>query len=199
MSSPFPPRTWTREASGITYTISTDPSLIQLDAVNAAFATDMIYWAKPLPPDALQRCVEQSLCFGLYTPRDDNHPEMVGFARLITDHTTFGYLTDVYILPPHQGRGLGKWLLRCLDEVVRAWPDLRRCLLLTRDAAAVRMYREAFGARELRSRGEGVEGEGGGGGGGALFILERVGGGGVFTGEEGLVGKDGGAVVGSEE
>jgi hypothetical protein len=72
MSPPLPPRTWTREVSGATYTISTDSSLIQLDALNEAFASDMVYWARPLSPDALKLCVEQSLCFGLYAPKEGN-------------------------------------------------------------------------------------------------------------------------------
>ncbi|KAH6842940.1 hypothetical protein B0I37DRAFT_448331 [Chaetomium sp. MPI-CAGE-AT-0009] len=165
MPSPFAPRTWTREVSGTTYTISTDSSLIQLEALNAAFASDMIYWTKSHSLDALQRCVEQSLCFGLYTPEGENQQAMVGFARLVTDYTTFGYLTDVYVVPAHQGRGLGKWLVRCLDEVLDGWPDLRRCLLLTRDEAAVRMYRDALGAKVMRGCVEG-EGQGAGGGGG---------------------------------
>ncbi|KAH6640628.1 hypothetical protein F5144DRAFT_599313 [Chaetomium tenue] len=188
MSPSFPPRTWTREVSGTSYTISTDPSLIQLDAVNAAFASDMVYWAKPLTPDALKICVEQSLCFGLYAApaEDGNHqgqkatpPPMTGFARLVTDYTTFAYLTDVYILPAHQGRGLGKWLVQCVDEVLAGWPELRRCLLLTRDETAVRMYEAMMGARVITSEG-----------GGGLFIMERKGGGNVYG--------DGNAGVGRE-
>jgi phage terminase large subunit-like protein len=59
-------RTWTRQLGDVTYTISTDPSQIQLDALHDAFASDMLYWAKPLSPEALKLCMEQSLCFGLY-------------------------------------------------------------------------------------------------------------------------------------
>lgn len=70
-------RTWTRRVGDLTYTVSTDPRLIQLDAVNAAFASDMVYWAQPLAPETLRRCIEQSLCFGLYaqpTAGDDTGP-----------------------------------------------------------------------------------------------------------------------------
>lgn len=74
---------------------------------------------------------------------------MIGFARLITDYTTFGYLTDVYVLAAHQGRGLGKWMMRCLDEVLNLWPHLRRCVLFTSGAGAVRMYRETLGAKDV--------------------------------------------------
>ncbi|SPQ26956.1 97d97ebd-7d06-4266-ade0-dbb2e8dd91ea [Thermothielavioides terrestris] len=162
-------RTWTRQVGGDTFTVSTDPSRIQLDALNAAFATDMLYWARPLPLDTLRLCVEQSLCFGLYwhvpTPGGGegaaaagedaragaDHPPataMIGLARLVTDHTTFAYLSDVYVLPAHQGRGLGRWLMQCVDEVLGSWPALRRCLLLTGTAAAARLYEETIGARD---------------------------------------------------
>jgi GNAT superfamily N-acetyltransferase len=57
----------------------------------------------------------------------------VGFARVITDFATFGYLGDVYVLEAYRGRGLSRWLM----EVITAHPDLqgfRRWVLLTRDA-----------------------------------------------------------------
>jgi hypothetical protein len=64
-------RTWSRQVHGQTYTISTDPRLIQYDALDAAFRSDMLYWAQPLSPELMQRCVEQSLCFGLYVVDND--------------------------------------------------------------------------------------------------------------------------------
>ena len=56
-----------------------------------------------------------------------------GFARVITDRASFGYLADVYILEAHRGRGLSKKLIATL----LAHPELqglRRLLLATRDA-----------------------------------------------------------------
>lgn len=50
--------------------------------------------------------MQTSLTFGLF--RDD---EQVGFARVVTDYATFGYLADVLVLEPHRGRGLGKWMM----------------------------------------------------------------------------------------
>jgi GNAT superfamily N-acetyltransferase len=75
---------------------------------------------------------------------------MIGFARVITDYTTFGYLTDVYVLEEHQGKGLGKWLLGCLDEILNAWPELRRFLLLTSEPHAVKLYQNTLGAIDVR-------------------------------------------------
>jgi len=31
--------------------------------------------------------------------------------RWVTDMTTFAYLADVFVLPPYQGTGLGKWFV----------------------------------------------------------------------------------------
>jgi GNAT superfamily N-acetyltransferase len=44
------------------------------------------------------------------------------------------YLTDVYILKEYQGKGLGTWLMKCLDETISQWPALRRLLVLTSDS-----------------------------------------------------------------
>lgn len=75
---------------------------------------------------------------------------MVGFARLVTDYVTFGYLTDVYVLPAHQERGLGRWVMVCLNEVLESWPALRRCVLFTADPHAVRLYEQTLGMEDLR-------------------------------------------------
>ena len=72
---------------------------------------------------------------------------MIGLARVVTDFVTFGYLTDVYVLPEHQKKGLGKWLMQCLHEVLDSWPDLRRFMLITSEESAIRMYEKTLGAQ----------------------------------------------------
>jgi ribosomal protein S18 acetylase RimI-like enzyme len=65
---------------------------------------------------------------------------LVGFARVVTDRATVGYLCDFVIAKEHQRKGIGKWMLaRILEH-----PDLRLCRidLFTRDAQE--FYR-AFG------------------------------------------------------
>jgi len=57
-------------------------------------------------------------------------PSLIGFARAITDRVTFLYLTDVYVLPEWQGRGLGNWLVGCVQEVVEDMPYLRRSMCI---------------------------------------------------------------------
>jgi len=36
----------------------------------------------------------------------------IGFCRAASDGVSFAYLADVYVLPEHRGRGLGKELVR---------------------------------------------------------------------------------------
>ena len=93
------------------------------------------YWAAGIPREVVRRSIEHSLCFGLY-----HQDRQVGFARVVTDRATFGYLGDVFVLEAYRGRGLGRWLM----EVVHAHPELqgfRRWCLLTLDAHG--LYRRA--------------------------------------------------------
>jgi len=74
---------------------------------------------------------------------------MIAFGRLITDYVTFGYLTDVYVLEEHQGKGLGRWMMACLNEVLNSWPHLRRCVLFTRGTQNVKLYEQTLGMTDV--------------------------------------------------
>ena len=115
-------REWQRGA----YLVSTDKARLDLEMIHGFLKTS--YWAAGIPAQAVRRSVENSLTFGLF--RGD---EQVGFARVVTDYATFAYLADVFVLEPHRGQGLGKWMM----EVVFSHPELqglRRWMLATRDA-----------------------------------------------------------------
>jgi GNAT superfamily N-acetyltransferase len=108
------------------FTITTDPARLDLDAV-----TDMLsraYWAKGRTKQVIARYVEHSLVFGIYSGDCQ-----VGFARVVTDYTTFAWLCDVFIHEDYRGRGLGKWLMESILEHPEL-QGLRRFLLVTRDA-----------------------------------------------------------------
>jgi GNAT superfamily N-acetyltransferase len=86
--------------------------------------------------------MQNSLVFGVY-----DIDRQIGLARVVTDHATFAWLCDVYILEAYRGRGIGKWLM----DTVLAHPDLQglhRFLLATRDAHE--LY-SRFGFVPLRS------------------------------------------------
>jgi GNAT superfamily N-acetyltransferase len=85
------------------YTISTDRSRLDLAAVHR-YLSEESYWAKGRPLDLQARAIENSrLVIGAYH-RDGGQ---VGFARMVTDLATWAWLCDVFVLPGHQGNGLG--------------------------------------------------------------------------------------------
>lgn len=108
------------------YIISTDVSRLDLGVIHLFLANS--YWAEELPLEILQRSIQNSLVFGLYKGK-----EQIGFARIITDYSTFAYISDVFVLKHFRGQGLGKWLI----EIITSYPELkglRRWLLATKDA-----------------------------------------------------------------
>lgn len=108
------------------FLISTAPERLDLEFLFRYLSQS--YWANDLTPERLQTSIDNSLCFGVY-----EHHQQIGFARVITDRATFGYLADVFIDEAYKGLGLGSWLVKCVQQ----HPDLtglRKLLLQTEDA-----------------------------------------------------------------
>lgn len=118
----------TEAAASDRYQISTDPARLDVAAIHAYLTRS--YWSAGIPIEIVERALRNSLCFGVY---ESASGAQVGFARIVTDHATFSYLCDVYVLEEHRGHGLGKRMMR----EVMAHPSLhgaRRVMLATRDA-----------------------------------------------------------------
>ncbi|KAI0483814.1 hypothetical protein F4859DRAFT_413581 [Xylaria cf. heliscus] len=148
------PRTWYRDE----FLVSTEHRLLQVDAVRAAMCPEIMWWAKALPTDALRKALHNSLCLGLYElPQSTSQiagqsgPKQIGLIRVVTDDVTFGYITDVYVLPEYQGKGLGRWMLACLDDVVKGLPHLRRLMLLA-SPATLDLYKKTLGMHNWLER-----------------------------------------------
>jgi len=110
------------------YSLTTDPRRLDVAAVHAFLSRTGKYWARGIPKKLVARAIDHSLCFGLF-----HRKTQIGFARVVTDYSTYAYLCDVYVLEDFQGRGLGTWMM----EHVMAHPQLqglRRFQLVTRDA-----------------------------------------------------------------
>ena len=150
------PRRWTQPDSE--FFISNDPALLSVKAVNQAFGREFLYWESQLPDEVMHQKLYGAMSFGVYKqsqPQPDCVPntsttksvEQIGLARMITDGITFGYLSDVYVLPEYQGYGLGGWLMSCVAEVfsLENMPYLRRIMLLTNDERMQKFYRRVFG------------------------------------------------------
>ncbi len=108
------------------YIISTDKSKLQLDVIHGFLKTS--YWAKDIEFEKVKRAIDNSLCFGMFYRN-----KQIGFARVITDYTSFAYIADVFILKEHRKRGLSKWLMKTILE----FPELstiRKWALRTKDA-----------------------------------------------------------------
>ena len=87
------------------YLISTDKARLDRRYIHE-FISKKSYWAQDIPADVVDRSIENALCFGIY-----HHDVQVGFARLVTDYATFGYLADVFVDEAHRGKGLSKKLM----------------------------------------------------------------------------------------
>ena len=120
------------------YEVSADKQRLDVSTIHEYLTQS--YWSPGVPRAIVERAIDGSLCFGIFCKG-----KQVGFARVVTDKATFGYLADVFILEPHRGKGLSKRLM----EFIIAYPDLqglRRFMLATKDAHG--LYKQ-FGFTEL--------------------------------------------------
>ena len=109
------------------FLISTDKSRLNIFYVHEYLSNES-YWAAGIPVGIVEKSIKNSICFGIY---QDN--KQVGFARLITDEATFGYLADVFVDKDYRGRGLSKWLMKIIIDLPFV-SHLRGLMLATKDA-----------------------------------------------------------------
>jgi GNAT superfamily N-acetyltransferase len=109
------------------YELDDDPRRVDVDAVHR-YLSEESYWAAGRTRETVERLVrEAARVVGVY-----HGGAQVGFARAVSDGVAVTYLADVYMLPEHRGRGLGKELVH---EMVERGPLAHvRWLLHTRDA-----------------------------------------------------------------
>jgi GNAT superfamily N-acetyltransferase len=109
--------------------ITDDRSRIDLDLVHRELAAS--YWSPGVPRAVVEAAIAGSECWSAH--RDGRQ---IGFARLVTDRATFGYLADVFVVAEARGAGVGTALVAAV--VARADEyGLRRLMLATRDAHGV--------------------------------------------------------------
>jgi len=111
------------------YRLSDDPAEIDLDVVHGFLAAS--YWSPNIPRETVERAIAGSHVVGAYSDAGQ-----IGFARVVTDHATFAYLADVFVLPEQRGKGVATAMVRYLQDRPRL-QGLRRWLLITRDAQPV--------------------------------------------------------------
>lgn len=112
------------------YELDDDAQRIDVAEVHRYLSAES-YWAAGRPCETVEALVQGATrVVGIY-----HQERQVGFARAVSDGHTVAYLADVYVLPAHRGRGLGKELVR---EIVDGSPFANvRWLLHTGDAHAL--------------------------------------------------------------
>lgn len=114
----------------MTWTVSTEPSRIQLDVVYRWLRDS--YWSPGIRRSICEKAFANSLVCGAY----DEDGRQLGVARVATDRATFAWLCDVFVDESARGQGIG----RAMVATVLDHPELqtvRRWSLATRDAHEV--------------------------------------------------------------
>ena len=119
--------------------VSTDPTRLDVDVIHGFLSQS--YWAAGVPRETVERSIRHSICFGAF-----EEGRQVGFARVISDRAPYAYVSDVFVLPSHRGRSIGKRLMACITSHPEL-QDLRLWTLFTRDAHG--LYRQ-YGFQDAR-------------------------------------------------
>jgi GNAT superfamily N-acetyltransferase len=112
------------------YEVDDDRGRIDVAAVHAYLT--QAYWALGRSYDVIADINRTSArVVGVY-----HDGAQIGYARVLSDGHTSAYLADVYVLPEHRGRGLGRALV---ESAVDGDPQLAplRWMLHTRDKHAL--------------------------------------------------------------
>lgn len=115
------------ERTYLDYTFTADKKKLNLDYLYHLLCVPSRY-STGLPPERFPIVIENSLCFSVF-----HEGKQMGFSRVISDHSEFASLWDVFIDEPYRGQGVGQALLQYIFE----HPQLRgifRWFLMTEDA-----------------------------------------------------------------
>jgi GNAT superfamily N-acetyltransferase len=118
------------------YWITDDSRKANLEVIQQLLSTS--YWAADRSKETIQKTIENSLCFSVY-----KHDVQIGFARVVTDFATFGWIADVIIASEYRGQGVGKWLV----EIIVSDERLSNLLLVLGTRDAHKLY-ERYGFRK---------------------------------------------------
>ena len=112
------------------FEVTTDHARMDIGAIHEFLTSS--HWASGTDLATVRRSIENSLSFAVL----DRDEKTVAFGRVISDKTTFAYITDVFVVESHRGRGLAAMLV----ETMLARPELqglRQWALKSRDASGL--------------------------------------------------------------
>lgn len=120
------------------FIISTDKSLLDFDVIHGFISTES-YWGLGRSREDVEKAMNNSTyCFGAYH-ESNGVRNQIGFARVVSDLTTFGYIADVFILRNYRGQGIGKWLIK----TIVSHPELKILKKITLFTRTPDFYAEA--------------------------------------------------------
>ena len=112
------------------YEIDDDPTRPNFARVHQWLTNS--YWSPGIARERVERAAAgSSLVIGAYL-----YGEQVGYLRVVSDRATFAWVADVFVDPPHRGRGVATAMLQFAIEHP-AHQGFRRWTLATRDAHEV--------------------------------------------------------------
>ncbi len=97
------------------------------------------YWAQGISLEKVERSFANSMLVSVWFDG-----AQIAMARVLTDHVSFAYLHDVYVLAEHGGKGIAKAMLTYIHRHPEL-QDIARWALYTKDAQS--LYAQ-FGWRE---------------------------------------------------
>jgi GNAT superfamily N-acetyltransferase len=114
------------------YEITDDPDRIDVDTVHRYLSRES-YWRRGVTRDRVERSLQMSLPIAAVEMGEQ--PRTVGCMRVITDSLTHAWFDDLFVLPDHQGHGLGRAMMQA-GLAHPAVADASMQLLFTADAHA---------------------------------------------------------------
>jgi len=125
------------------YFISNNKSLLNTEDVWLLIKD--YFWNKDIPIEYVERFIKYSLCFGVYLESDK---KLIGFARVITDYTTYAYMVDVAIDVTHRRKGIATELVK----TIMSHPELQGLRTWTlRSTEEARKIYEALGFQIIKN------------------------------------------------
>lgn len=115
--------------------ISNDPTQLDVDTIHR-FLSEESAWARGISMHLVRVSIDNSLNFGLFVDR-----KQAAYARVVTDHATFAYLVDVFVLSEYRGQGLSRQLM----AAVMAHPTIRKVRRFVLVSSTARGLYEKFG------------------------------------------------------
>lgn len=119
--------------------ITTEETEILIEDVKRLL--NLTHWACNRPQETIQKSMENSMCFGIF-----DNSNLIGFARVISDHATFAYISDVIIDPQYRGRQLGHWLIKSILK----HPELKNVSQWRLKTTYAHSFYKSLGFEELK-------------------------------------------------